>query len=783
MRKKFLAVILSLALLTAAVPAGFISASAEADYTVLANSDTEMQVTQEVVDSLGTNLLSGCVPVCDPDTLTWSYKGSALASIADAAEVLTDGTIHSGYASQYIESAAYSSSALPCIWFDMGKVYDVSDIVVGSTINKTNDLGLASYEIYISDYSANLFDSANLAASYTNDPETFKKASAADSEWNGQKNNTHSATVVKFNAGCEKTGRFFGIKILKGSNGPWGNDKIIRLSELGVYGSLSSHVPLNYTVVNNTKDGRNVSQATFDALGTSILAGKIADTSKTLSEKEQQELSLLTDGAIFNKSGDPTTYIGIGSAGLAFTYDMGMDYAIDKLAICGACMGSKDLSFAQYEIYIGESLDTLYSPANKAAEYDSGTLFDDAVAAGQSGWTNMIGAGQYFLFTDAVQGRYLGIKALKSNYFDSYLHLSEFAAFGEPVAQKETQEAPDAPALAIRASEFVTLAATEGYEYSMDGLNWRTVPTFRRLEIGVEYSFYQRKAETETAYASASSPALQLQLYEVGDIGHDGLVDADDLSGVRKHLLSAGTCADLYAADANLDGLVDIRDMVSMKKRIAGGGFCSPKYIALTFDDGPNGTATSAVLDQLEANQAKATFFLIGAHITDVQSAVLQRTVELGCEFGNHSNGTASMNEMDAAAIAESLGAVDTAVTNTVGAQYVPKYFRAPNLAVSDTMKAAITNLTWIEGYGLSAASLDEGSASAEEIAEAIVSLAKDGAILRMHDASYAPNTAAALASAIPQLKAMGYRFVTVSELIELSGITPAAGTIYSDIY
>ena len=780
MRKKFLSVIISLVLLMSTVCAGLISANAEVDYTVLANSDTEKQVTQEVVTALGTNLLSGRVPVCDPDTLVWKHNGTALSSIADAAAVLTDGTIHSGYASQYIESATYSSSALPCISFDMGKVYDISDIVVGSTINKSFDLGLASYEIYISDFEEDLFTSANMVATYTNDPQTFLNAINADSVLMGTKYNTNSATVIKFNEGSEKTGRYFGIKILKGSNGPYGNDKIIRLSELGVYGTVSSSVPLNYQILNNTKDGRNVSQDTFNALGTSIISGKTAVTNITVSESDNQ---LLTDNSIFDKYGDPTTYIRVESTNPTFTYDMGKVYNINKIAICGACMGSKDLSFAQYEIYIGDSADTLYSPANKAAEYDSGTIFQDAVDADQDGWTNMIGAGQYFIFTDAPQGRYLGIKALKTNYFDSYLHLSEFAAFGEPAEDKETQEAPDAPTLSVRSSEFVTLTATDGYEYSMDGINWKTVPTFRRLEIGVDYTFYQRKAETETAYASDSSVALQVQLYKEGDIGHDGSVDATDLSSLKKHLINAEVCADLFAADANLDGSVDIRDMVRIKRILAGNSFSAPKYIALTFDDGPNGTWTTAILDKLEENQAKATFFLIGAHITEDQSAIMQRTVELGCEFGNHSNSGDSMNDMDAAEIAERINATNTAVINTVGEQYAPKYFRAPNLAVSDTMKETITELTWIEGYGLSAASVSEGSATAEEISAAIISLAKDGAIIRMHDASYAPNNADALALAIPQLKAMGYQFVTVSELIELSGITPAVGTIYSDIY
>ena len=781
MKKKLLAIITSLVLLTTIVPAGLISVSANVDYTVLANSDTEEQVTQNVVTALGTNLLSGCIPVCDPSTLVWTHNDKTLSSLAEASTVLTDGIIHSGHASQYIVSGFYSSQALPCISFDMGRFYDISDIVVGSTVNKSFDLGLASYEIYISDFSDGLFNSANMVATYTNDPQTFQNAIAADDSLKGTKYNTNAATVIKFNNGSEKTGRYFGIKVLKGSNGPYGNDKKIQLSELGVYGTVSTNVPKNYQILNNTKDGRNVSQATFDALGTSIISGKTAVTNITVSDSDNQ---LLTDGAIFDKSGDSQTFIGTGNTiKPTFTYDMGKVYNINKVAICGACMGSKDLSFAQYEIYVGNSTDTLYTPANLVAEYDSGTLFDDAVAAGQDGWTNMIGAGQYFIFTEVPQGRYLGIKALKTNKIDSFLHLSEFAAYGTPDASKLTQEAPVAPTVAKRASEYITLTATGGYEYSMDGINWRTVPTFRRLVTGVDYTLYQRKAETETAFASDASEALTVRLYAEGDIGHDGSVDDTDLSSLKKHLIGAEICADLFAADVNLDGQIDVRDIVRMKRVLTGESFANTKYIALSFDDGPNGQYTTAILDVLEANQAKATFFVIGSHITAEQSAIMQRQVDLGCEFGNHSNSGASMNEMDAAQIRQCIDDTNTAVINTVGAQYVPKYFRVPNLATSQTMIDTITDLTWIEGYGVSAAKLNESTATVDELISGIISLAKDGTIIRLHDASYAPNDAAALAVAIPQLKAMGYQFVTVSELFELSGITPAVGTTYSDIY
>lgn len=61
------------------------------------------------------------------------------------------------------------------------------------------------------------------------------------------------------------------------------------------------------------------------------------------------------------------------------------------------------------------------------------------------------------------------------------------------------------------------------------------------------------------------------------------------------------------------------------------------KLIALTFDDGPNTTVTTQILDLLEENDAKGTFFLIGQNINSVSEASVKRAYDMGCEIANHS--------------------------------------------------------------------------------------------------------------------------------------------------
>ncbi len=58
----------------------------------------------------------------------------------------------------------------------------------------------------------------------------------------------------------------------------------------------------------------------------------------------------------------------------------------------------------------------------------------------------------------------------------------------------------------------VTLQATSGMEYSLDGKNWQSSAVFTLSSYG-EYVFYQRYAETATLYAGATSSELKLGIY------------------------------------------------------------------------------------------------------------------------------------------------------------------------------------------------------------------------------------------------------------------------------
>ncbi len=68
-----------------------------------------------------------------------------------------------------------------------------------------------------------------------------------------------------------------------------------------------------------------------------------------------------------------------------------------------------------------------------------------------------------------------------------------------------------------------------------------------------------------------------------------------------------------------------------------------PPTIYLTYDDGPNPTATPALLDVLAAEGVRATFFLIERHLTAETEPIVRRIAAEGHGIALHSHTRAKM--------------------------------------------------------------------------------------------------------------------------------------------
>jgi endo-1,4-beta-xylanase len=116
-----------------------------------------------------------------------------------------------------------------------------------------------------------------------------------------------------------------------------------------------------------------------------------------------------------------------------------------------------------------------------------------------------------------------------------------------------------------------------------------------------------------------------------------------------------------------------------------------PDAVALTFDDGPNGADTAALLDLLTECGIRAVFAVVGAQILLPGGAdLLRRIVRDGHVLCNHSTDFADMGALGIGAARERMRANAAIIADAVGADVPVPYFRAPNGSWGRTAEAAV---------------------------------------------------------------------------------------------
>jgi peptidoglycan/xylan/chitin deacetylase (PgdA/CDA1 family) len=196
----------------------------------------------------------------------------------------------------------------------------------------------------------------------------------------------------------------------------------------------------------------------------------------------------------------------------------------------------------------------------------------------------------------------------------------------------------------------------------------------------------------------------------------------------------------------------------------------SGHIVALTFDDGPNVRTTPRVLDVLERDHIRATFFVVGRAALRYPE-LLRRMLRDGDEIGNHTQTHAHLNFLlTQSAIGREIDAAQSAISAVTGrpARYLRPPFGARDYAAIDAARRrGLRVVMWTAMLG------DEAQPIADrELARRLVSQVHDGAIIVLHDGdqgrvdnggrSYESSAATLV---IARLKAEGYRFVTISQL------------------
>lgn len=190
-------------------------------------------------------------------------------------------------------------------------------------------------------------------------------------------------------------------------------------------------------------------------------------------------------------------------------------------------------------------------------------------------------------------------------------------------------------------------------------------------------------------------------------------------------------------------------------------GATKKKMVALTFDDGPGPYTAGSILHVLRKRHARATFFLVGRRIQNWPSIPKMET-EVGA-VGDHTWNHAELTGLDENAMKSEVEDAQTAVAQAT--QRPVTLFRPPYGARDGAVDREVASLGMVTVMW-SLDSLDWQGGNWKELVARVLQAVRPGSIVLMHDIH--PNTISAVWKLVPALHHLGYRLVTVPELLAL---------------
>jgi cellulose synthase/poly-beta-1,6-N-acetylglucosamine synthase-like glycosyltransferase/spore germination protein YaaH/peptidoglycan/xylan/chitin deacetylase (PgdA/CDA1 family) len=200
--------------------------------------------------------------------------------------------------------------------------------------------------------------------------------------------------------------------------------------------------------------------------------------------------------------------------------------------------------------------------------------------------------------------------------------------------------------------------------------------------------------------------------------------------------------------------------------------------VALTFDDGPDANWTPKILDILKEKNAPATFFVIGEDANQ-QAGIVKREFMQGNEIGNHTFTHPEFDIISKTQLQLELNLTELLLESSLGVKTT--LFRPPYGIDHQPESASEVQMLPVPqsmGYIIVGARIDphdwgEASGMAPPPVETIVQRvltdteAGRGNVILLHDGGGdRSRTVAALPQIVDALRAKGYEFVSVSDLL-----------------
>lgn len=188
------------------------------------------------------------------------------------------------------------------------------------------------------------------------------------------------------------------------------------------------------------------------------------------------------------------------------------------------------------------------------------------------------------------------------------------------------------------------------------------------------------------------------------------------------------------------------------------------KKIAVSFDCAWGVDYTDKLLDVMEKENVKCTFFMVEFWVKKYPEYV-KKIDERGHEIGTHSATHPHMNGLSVDEIEKELLTSKNAIREITGKDVIlfrPPFGEYSNKVIESAERQNLIAIQW------SVDSLDWKNISAKEIAERVLKRVKKGSIVLFHNQGL--HTAEALPTIIKEFKRQGYEFVTIGDLIYKDG-------------
>lgn len=191
-------------------------------------------------------------------------------------------------------------------------------------------------------------------------------------------------------------------------------------------------------------------------------------------------------------------------------------------------------------------------------------------------------------------------------------------------------------------------------------------------------------------------------------------------------------------------------------------GSTKEKIVALTFDDGPDSVHTPQILDILDKQNVKASFFIIGKK-AEQNEVLIRRILEEGHIIGNHSYSHDFFFDLfGRKKMEQDLLRTDEFIEKISGAK--PAYFRPPYGVTNPTVAKVVKKLGH-KAIGWSVRSLDTVLKDEDKIVGRVLDRLHPGAVILLHDDR--DITVKALEKMILKIKNEGYRFINLEEIMK----------------